>query len=153
MRAVRYEGGRDAIMMMTLVLSVLQMSKSLTYISCTLITLKRACCNCRRSCLLAAALGVSEQLPRQNSFYAAGRRRTMHGWKEGRKAQPNEHTTSGIGMNREVVFGFRNSPWLPLICIPISNRISHDDRGERADSTRPDSRFSFTVTARLPSNL
>ena len=65
---------------------------------------------------------------------------------EERKARPNEHTTSGIGMNREVVFGFRNSPWLPLICIPISNRISHDDRGERADSTRPDSRFSFTVT-------
>ena len=67
MRAVRYEGGRDAIMM-TLVLSVLQMSKSLTYISCTLITLKRACCNCRRSCLLAAALGVSERATPSTKF-------------------------------------------------------------------------------------
>ena len=99
------------------------MSKSLTYISCTLITLKRACCNCRRSCLLAAALGVTERATPSTKFVLCRgppkNNAGVVGREEGRKAQPNEHTTSGIGMNREVVFGFRNSPWLPLICIPI----------------------------------
>ena len=142
--------GRDDAIMMTLALSVLQMSKSLTYISCTLITL--ACPQegpAATAAVLASwrrRLAGASNAPDKIRFMPRAAKEQCTGGREGRKARPNEHTPSGIGMNREAVFGFRNSPWL-LICIPIGFQT----RSWRADSPRPDSRFSFTVNLRASS--